>query len=125
MSSFKVKVILENGRLSAARTCIDGTYTETSLYLNDARVYNNRNHTKMFIYKLPDNNLSIKEIYKDFNATKLYEGRWVIGCIEGMSSSSTTVWAYSDKKQEGDSLDCSDLEWREHVEHNPITITRL
>tara|TARA_B110000977_G_C11017635_1_gene470087 strand:+ start:326 stop:703 length:378 start_codon:yes stop_codon:yes gene_type:complete len=125
MSTFSVKVILKDGRLSAARICIDGTYTETSLYFNGSRVYNNRKYTKLFIYKLPDNNLSIKDMYKDFSPLKLYEGRWVIGCIEDMGSSSTSVWAYSDKKQESDSLDCSELEWREHVEHNPIKVTLL
>lgn len=125
MSSFSVKVILKGGRLSTTRIWIDGTYTETSLYLNGSRVYNNLNYTKLFIYKLPDNNLSIKDKYKDFSPLKLYEGRWVIGCIKDMGSSNTTVWAYSDKKQDGDSLDCSELEWREHVENNPIKVTQL
>lgn len=101
---------------------LDGYYIETSIYLNNAKVYNNINNTKFFIFKLPFNNLSLDEKYKDFNPLKLYEGRWVIGYIEGMQSSTTSVWAYSNKRVESDSLEESDIEWYDCKDNSKIII---
>lgn len=107
-------------------SCIlNGYYIETSMYLNNAKVYNNINNTKMFIFRLPFNNLSLEEKYKDFNPLKLYEGRWVLGCIEGMQSSVTSVWAYSNKRVESDSLEESDLEWYDCEDNNLISVSVL
>tara|TARA_B110000503_G_C6863384_1_gene295727 strand:- start:97 stop:474 length:378 start_codon:yes stop_codon:yes gene_type:complete len=125
MTSFNVNVIREEGRLSVTGMFINGTYTKTSSDLNGFWTYNNEKYPKLFIYKLRDNYLSLKEMYKDYSPLKLYGGHWVIGCIEGRGSSSTSVWAYSDKKQKGDSLDCSELEWFEMVDLNKIKVTLL
>ena len=62
------------------------------------------------------------EKYKDFNPLKLYEGRWVIGYIEGMQSSTTSVWAYSNKRVESDSLEESDIEWYDCKDNSKIII---
>lgn len=120
MIIYNVQTLSHN--INDTYSVLDGYYIETSIYLNNAKVYNNINNTKFFIFKLPFNDLSLDEKYKDFNPLKLYEGRWVIGYIEGMQSSTTSVWAYSNKRVESDSLEESDIEWYDCKDNSKIII---
>ena len=102
---------------------INGVYHETSLYINNSKVYN-KIHTSMFIYKIPYNDLPLKEKYRGCNPFKLYEGRWVIGKIKGFDASVSSIWAYSNKRIKGDSFEDSDLEWYECTNNNLITVNK-
>ena len=86
MSLFEVKYT----KKSSVSEHVSGIYKETSLYINGAMVYNKIN-TPLFIYKLPYNNLPLKEKYTGFNPIRLYEGRWVIGKIKDYGAHITTV----------------------------------
>lgn len=120
MSLFEVKYT----KKSSVSEHVSGIYKETSLYINGAMVYNKIN-TPLFIYKLPYNNLPLKEKYTGFNPIRLYEGRWVIGKIKDFGAYVTTVWAYSNKRLENDYLDCTDLEWYDSIDTTIINVTPL